>query len=135
MAVRWSAFAPIHDPERFAMGLRSTLVFALALAACGEPSGDSDPAVQRDTLPNGAVVVTNPFQLHAFDGEGRPVRSIGGSGDGPGEFGYNPCAHDDEYASLRVQAITESHIFGVVRDDFDVDYVVRLAIQKPSETP
>lgn len=125
----------------------ATFVVLGVLGGCARGPGEGDSAVQRDTLPNGTVVVTNPdrgvwertgagpwtlvedlrigrmqgdgpdvfgavrsviprgdsliwvldgqaFEFHAFDGQGRHLRTIGGSGDGPGEFGRNPCAHD-----------------------------------------
>ncbi len=43
-------------------------------------------------------------ELRLFDRNGEFVRSVGGSGDGPGEFGFNPCARRAVDGEIWVEA-------------------------------
>lgn len=62
----------------------------------------------RDIIPDAEgriwVMDSQAHELRLFGGDGEFVRSVGGSGDGPGEFGFNPCARRAVDGEIWVEA-------------------------------
>lgn len=62
----------------------------------------------RDVIPDALgriwVLDSQAFELRLFDRDGGFVRTVGREGDGPGEFGFNPCAFPGPEGEIWVES-------------------------------
>ncbi len=60
--------------------------------------------VVPDALGRIWVMDSQAHELRLFDADGTHVRTVGGEGDGPGEFGFNPCMQEGPDGQIWVEA-------------------------------
>jgi hypothetical protein len=71
------------------------------------------------------VLDTQALELRLFDSAGDHVRSVGGLGDGPGEFGRNTCAFLGPQDEVWVESRGLWHRFSAAGDFLDATRVTR----------
>lgn len=92
-----AVFVRNTGPGRWAVEGRPawTLVEEVRIGSVDSEGPDMFGSV-REVIPDARgriwVMDSQAFELRLFGPDGEFVRSVGGEGDGPGEFGFNPCA-------------------------------------------
>jgi hypothetical protein len=71
-------------------------------AVSGNPDQELNQIQGLTRLSTGEVVVLNDWRLRFYDARGSLLRSVGGQGDGPGEFRGNPRLYRGQADTLVV---------------------------------